>query len=121
MSPIRILIADDHAIVRTTLAQLLAGEEDVEVIGQAADGQEAVEQAERLRPDVLIMDVSMPRMNGIEATRRISAGCPGVKVIGLSMHTADALTREMLNAGAVGYVSKGTPVRDLLDAIHSVQ
>ena len=90
------------------------------MIGEASDGQEAVEQAYRLHPDVLIMDVSMPRMNGIEATRRIAATCPDVKVIGLSMHTAEALTREMLSAGAVGYVSKGTPVRDLLDAIHSV-
>ena len=120
MPLIRIVIADDHAIVRATLAQLLADEEDVEVIGQAADGQEAVEQAYRLRPDVLIMDITMPRMNGIEATRRITASCPDVKVIGLSMHTAEALTREMLNAGAVGYVPKGTPVRDLLDAIHAV-
>ena len=121
MRPIRVVIADDHAIVRMTLALLLAEEDDVEVVGQAADGAEAVERARELSPDVLIMDVNMPRMNGIEATRKIASGCPSVKVIGLSMHTTDTLAKEMLQAGAVGYVPKGTPVRDLLDAIHAVQ
>lgn len=121
MPPIKVLIADDHAIVRETLAQLLAEEDDIEIVGEAIDGQNAVELALRLCPDVVIMDVTMPRLNGIEATRKLKNGCPAVKVIGLSMHDSEALIREMLNAGAVGYVPKGAPTGDLMDAIHAVQ
>lgn len=114
---IRILIVDDHAVVRMALAQSLEMEPDFEVVGQAVDGQDAVEQLEGLAPDVVVMDISMPRMNGIQATRLIAASGSPAKIIGLSMHDNDSMARTMLSAGATAYVSKGAPLDELVSTV----
>jgi len=117
---IRILVVDDHDIVREGLVGLLDHAADIEVVGEAGSGQEAIDLARDLRPDVIVMDVSMPGMDGIEATRRITAECPGIRVVGLSMHDGDSVVRRMRDAGAAAYVTKGGPADDLLDAVRSV-
>lgn len=114
---VRIMIADDHATVLTALATLLDRVAEFEVIGLAADGQEAVEKAQQLRPDVAILDISMPRLNGVQAAEQITATCPDVKVIGLSMHDAGTMESAMLRAGAVAYVEKCGAVERLITAI----
>ncbi len=115
----RILIVDDHAIVREGLLRLVQSEPDVHVIGEAGDGKRAVELATALRPDIVLMDISMPGMNGIEATRVIARTCPGVQVIGLSMFTAAEQAQTILEAGAVGYVSKTDPPQQLLATLRA--
>lgn len=121
MTPqIRILIVDDERLIRSALAAILAAEADFEVIGQAADGLEALELVEQLDPDVVLMDVSMPRMDGTRATRLITSACPGVKVIGLSMHDDDWMARTMLEAGASGYLEKAAELDTLIDTIRDV-
>jgi len=117
---IRVLLADDHQLLREGLVGLLAGESDIEVVGEAGDGQTAVELAHRLTPDVVIMDVSMPRLNGVEATRRILAERPGVRVIGLSMHEEAGMAATMRRAGAAAYLTKGGPAEDLVAAIRAL-
>lgn len=114
--PIRLLIADDEPLIRETLAELLA-EEGFEVVGRAEDGEEAVRAVEDLRPDAVIIDVRMPVMNGIEATRRILDRHPQTMVIALSAYDEPALATAALEAGAVDYVAKGTPSRELVDRI----
>ena len=94
------MLVDDHAVMREGLARLLSQEPDFEVIGQASDGQEAVEKAEALLPEVLLMDISMPRMNGIDATRIIRQRHPSIQIIGLSLYQEEERAREMLDAGA---------------------
>ncbi len=115
----RILLVDDHTIVRQSLARLLGWEADIEIVGEAGDGRLAVELARDLRPDIVLMDINMPGMNGIEATRRIHAEQPQVLVIGLSMFEEDERAQPMLEAGAVGYVSKTESTEDLLATIRS--
>jgi PAS domain S-box-containing protein len=115
----RILLVDDHAVVRQALAQMLGSEPDLEVVGEAADGKAAVERTKELAPDVVLMDISMPGVNGIEATRQIRAECPNIQVIGLSMFGATEQTEAMRKAGAVGYVSKSAPAEELLAAIRA--
>ena len=102
----RILMVDDHALVRESLARLLSEEPDLEIVGEAWDGKLAVEMTRELLPDLVLMDITMPVMDGIEATRLIHAACPAVRVIGLSMFTNGEQARPMLEAGAVAYVSK---------------
>ncbi len=102
----RILLADDHTLVRESLARMLNGESDIEIVGEAWDGKLAVDMTRELLPDLVLMDISMPVMDGMEATRRICAELPQVQVIGLSMFTNDEQARPMLEAGAVAYVSK---------------
>jgi CheY-like chemotaxis protein len=114
---IRVLLVDDHMIVRQGLARLLQSEDDIEVAGEAADGQSAVELARQLLPDVVVMDVSMPVMSGIEATRIITAELPFVKVIGLSIYHEADTAAAMREAGAVAYLNKGGRSQDLLTAI----
>lgn len=114
---IRVLLADDHGVVRDGLAQLLQKEPDIEVVGQAADGETALELALRLKPDVVVMDVGMPRLNGLEATRRIMSELPFTRVIGLSMHAEIDLAGGMCEAGAVGYLSKSVSPQTLIDTI----
>ena len=116
----RVLVADDHAIVREGLVGLFERHDDLEVVGQAEDGQAAVEMAHALRPDVVVMDVSMPRLNGIEATRHITAALPGVRVIGLSMHEEADIAAQMREAGATCYLVKDGPSAALLAAIRGV-
>ncbi|MBN2292215.1 MAG: PAS domain-containing protein [Pirellulales bacterium] len=114
---IRLLVADDHTVVREGFVGLLNRQSDFRVVGEAADGEQAVQQAEALNPDVVIMDVDMPKVNGIEATRRIKRRQPDTIVIGLSLHDDESIARAMTEAGVDTYVSKHDPAKDLLDAI----
>ena len=114
---LRVLVVDDHALVRRGFATLLAGEADLEVVGEAANGQQAIELTRKLLPDVILMDVSMPVLNGIEATRTIHAEFPGIRVIGLSMFEESTQPETMREAGAVGYLNKNDSADALLAAI----
>lgn len=116
---VRVIIADDHPIFRQGFIALLRRHEGIEVVGEAGDGAEAVELARALRPDVVVMDVSMPRMNGLEATRMISAELPGVRVIGLSMHEDKEIASSMREAGAVDFLTKGGPPDAAIAAIRA--
>jgi DNA-binding NarL/FixJ family response regulator len=117
---IRVLLADDHTLVRQGLRALLEREADIKIIGEATNGREVIKKAETLRPDIVVMDVSMPRLNGIEATQKITTDHPGVRVVVLSMHAGEDYVKGMLRAGACGYVLKDAPANDLLSAIRAV-
>jgi two-component system response regulator NreC len=117
---IRILLADDHAVVRQGFRMILAGQPDMEIVGEAGNGREAVELAEKLQPDVVVMDVAMPELNGIEATRRLATSAPRARVLALSMHKDSVYVREILRAGARGYLLKDAIDRDLLAAVRAV-
>lgn len=119
-SPIRIVIADDHAVVREGIRRLLEAEADFQVVGEAGDGEAAVDLVRSLRPNVACLDVSMPRLSGIEATRRIKTAQPDVAVIILTMHEDEAYFYEVMKAGASGYVLKRASARDLVDAVRAV-
>jgi signal transduction histidine kinase/CheY-like chemotaxis protein len=114
---VRVLLADDHPVLRKGLSETLMEHPDINVVGGAKDGQEAIEMALQLRPDVVLMDISMPRADGIEATRQIKRAIPEVSVIGLSMHETEEMVATIRNAGATEYLTKTTPVEDLLSAI----
>jgi DNA-binding NarL/FixJ family response regulator len=118
--PLRVLIAEDHAIVREGIRRLLASEPDITVVGEAADGEAAVELTENLHPDVVCMDISMPRLSGVDATRRIKSRMPEVGVVVLTMHEDEAYFYELVKAGASGYVLKRASARDLVDAVRAV-
>ncbi len=111
------LLADDHAIVREGLISLLSEAGDIEVVGEAANGREAVDQAYRLQPDVVIMDVAMPLIDGADATRQIKTRLPQTRVIALSMHEEPDAVEKMRRAGAEGYILKTAPSEELLGAI----
>ncbi len=117
---IRILLADDHAVVRKGFQFILGAQPDFEVVGEASNGREAVELAKSLQPDVVVMDVSMPELNGIEATRRIGDVSPRARVLALSMHRDSVYVREILRAGARGYILKDAQEADLLGAVRAV-
>jgi two-component system, NarL family, response regulator NreC len=117
---IRLLLADDHAVVRSGLRMLLQARDDIEIVGEAENGREAVEKVKALRPDVVLMDVQMPDMNGIDATRRIKAVAPETAVLALTMHEDDHYFFEMLHAGASGYVPKRAAPDELVNALHTV-
>jgi DNA-binding NarL/FixJ family response regulator len=114
---IRVVLADDHHIIRQGLVSLLRSEPDLDVVGEAANGKQAVNRARSFRPDVVVLDVSMPVLNGVEATKEIMRALPGTKVIGLSMHEEGELSSAIRQAGAVAYVTKGGPPQALLEAI----
>lgn len=118
--PIRILIADDHAVVRRGFRLILESQPGLEVIGEACTGHDAVAQAIALEPDLVILDVSMPELNGIEATRRIVEQVPRTRVLALSMHRDGVYVREMLRAGAKGYLLKDADDEALIDAVQAV-
>ncbi len=120
MPPIRILLADDHTIVRDGLRALVEKQPDMTVSGEAADGREAVQIAEEHSPDVVVMDIAMPNMNGIEATRRIVAQRPATGVVILSMHQDESYVLRSLKAGARGYLLKDSLRSDVVEAIRSV-
>jgi PAS domain S-box-containing protein len=115
----RILLTDDHSVMREGLARLLGQEPDFEVVGQASDGLEAIEKAGELQPDVILMDISMPRMNGIDAARIIHERHPSIRIIGLSIYSEEERAREMLDAGASYYMTKSGPSADLKAAIRA--
>jgi DNA-binding NarL/FixJ family response regulator len=117
---IKVLLADDHQIMREGLASLLEKHPDLVVVGQAGDGREAVRLALELQPDVVVMDISMPGLNGIEATRQIVAAGSGIKVIALSVHAKNPFVIEMLQAGASGYLLKYSAAEELTQAIRLV-
>jgi two-component system, NarL family, response regulator NreC len=117
---IRVLIADDHTMFRAGLRALLATEQDIEVIGEAADGEEAVAKSRKLVPDVVVMDILMPGMNGIEATSRLAAECPATKVLVLSMYDDEEHVQKLLAAGAAGFVLKQATTDELVRAIREV-
>lgn len=118
--PVRLLLVDDHPIVRTGLRMLFQSEPGLVVVGEADSGAAALKAAEQLHPDVVIMDVAMPDMNGIEATRRIKANNPETAVLALTMHEDEQYFFAMLNAGASGYIPKRAAPDDLVSAIHVV-
>jgi DNA-binding NarL/FixJ family response regulator len=120
MSKLRIIIADDHQVIRDGLQGLINAEPDMEVVGEAGDGQTAVQQALLLRPDVVIMDVAMPGLNGARATQRISRECPEVKVIALTAYEEKGYVGQMLQAGASGYVLKLAAAEEVIKAIRIV-
>ncbi len=117
---IKIILADDHAIVRSGLARLLQQQEGMEIVGQADSGVSAVALTRQLSPDVVIMDIGMPDLNGIEATRQIIKESPRIKVIGLSMHSSKKYIREMFKAGASGYLLKNCSFEELMEALNVV-
>jgi two-component system response regulator NreC len=117
---IRVLIADDHTIVRSGVRLLLAAESDIEVVGEALNGRQAVSLAETLQPDVILMDITMPEMDGLEATRQIKSRYPDIHVLVLTMHRSDEYFFEMLQAGASGYVLKGAETSELINAVRVV-
>jgi len=120
MEPIRILLVDDQDLFREGLAQILASQEDMQVVGEASDGQEAVEKAQQLTPDLILMDIRMPRMNGLEATRRIKALLPDVKVVMLTVSDTDDDLFEAIKEGASGYLLKNLKARYLFEYLRSV-
>ena len=120
MATVRVLIADDHAAMRAVLVQALQSEAYIEVVGEAPDGCAAVRLAEKLTPDVVLMDINMPGLNGIEATRHIVQRNSDIKVIGLSVHCWEFYARQMFEAGARAYLLKDGDIGELLDAIDAV-
>ena len=119
-TPIRVLLTDDHAIVRKGVRALLATEPDIEIVGEASNGAEAVTQAEALCPDVILMDLMMPKLDGIEATRQITTKIPGARVIVLTSFAADEKVFPAIKAGALGYLLKDSGPEQLVRAIHQV-
>ena len=117
----RILVADDHSVVRRGVQSLLEGHPRWKVCGEAVEGADAIAKAKRLRPDVVIMDITMGPMNGLEATREILKVLPKTKVLVLTMHESEQVVREVLNAGAHGYVLKSDADRDLVDALETIE
>lgn len=117
---IRVLLVDDHTLMRDGLRRLLSESDDIEVVGECADGRSAVDLARKLRPSVVVMDVGMPELNGVDATGRIHAECPEVRVLGLSTHADRRYVQHMLAAGASGYVLKISAYDELLRAVRAV-
>lgn len=120
-SPVRVLVVDDHAIVREGTRRLLEQQPDIVVVGEAGDGEEALRLAESLQPDIVLMDVAMPRLNGVEATRRLKQRFPDMAVLVLSAYDDDAYVFAMIEAGAAGYLLKNASSQDLIRAIHAVR
>ena len=120
MKPIRILLADDHNVIRRGLRLLLESQPGFSVVGEAADGRQAVEQAEALKPDVVVLDIAMPNLSGTEAAQRIVESMPGTAIVILSMHSDEGYVLRALKAGAKAYLVKDSAETDLIDAIKAV-
>jgi len=121
MQKITVLLADDHTVVRQGLCALLVAEDDIEVVGEADTGRMAVQMAKKLLPDVVVMDVAMPLLNGLEATRQVLKDVPAAKVLMLSAHSDDAYVKNATESGAVGFLLKQTSAHDVCRAIREVQ
>lgn len=121
MGAFRIFIADDHEVVRKGLCALLQAESGWEICGQAADGRETVEKVRELKPDVIILDIGMPGLNGLEATRQVMKDDPRAKVLILTFHDSDQVVRDVLNAGARGFLLKSDAARDLVVAVEALK
>ncbi|MBY0495012.1 MAG: response regulator transcription factor [Cyanobacteria bacterium] len=117
---LRILLADDHATVREGLCMILNAQPDMEVVGTASEGHAALQEAERVKPDVVIMDISMPGLNGLEATAQLMKRSPSARVLTLTRHTDLSYLRQLMSAGAAGYVMKQSPAETLLSAVRTV-
>jgi two-component system response regulator NreC len=120
MEKLRVLLVDDHTVVRHGLRRILTSDEHIEVIGEAGDGRTAVELAQRMQPHVVVMDVALPELNGIEATRQLTKRAPNVHVLMLTMHADDVYVRQSLKAGARGYLLKDSEDLDLIKAVKAV-
>lgn len=120
MSSISGLLAEDHTILRKGLCSLLENEYGIEVIGEAENGREAIEKAEKLKPDIVVLDISLPLLNGIEVTKQLRKNFPEIKILILTMHTSDEFVFEVLNAGAKGYIIKKAAPDELVSAIHAI-
>jgi two-component system response regulator NreC len=121
VSKIRVLLADDHAIVREGVKLILTAETDIDVVGEAEDGVQAVEMAKKLKPDVAVLDIGMPGINGIEATKQIKAALPETQTLALTMHEDDTYVFQLLKAGASGYVLKRAAASDLVQAVRAAR
>jgi len=121
VAPFRILVADDHEVVRKGLVALLQQQPDWQVCGEAGDGRDAVDKAQQLRPDVVILDIGMPSLNGLEATRQILKVNPNARVLILTLHDSDQVVRDVLNAGARGFLLKSDAARDLVAAVEALR
>lgn len=121
MAPFRILLADDHEVVRAGLRALLEEQSGWEVVAEAVDGRDAVEKATKLKPDVVVIDIAMPSLNGLEAVRQIVKTVPNIKVLVLTMYDSDPLIQQVLQAGARGYLLKSDAGRDLVSAIDALR
>ena len=120
MDPIRILVADDHALIRTGMKNLLEGNKEFLVVGEAADGEEVIQKARELKPDVVVMDISMPKVNGIEATRILKQSRPETGILVLTMHENAEYANQVFKAGASGYVLKNAGKEEISTAIYAV-
>lgn len=120
MNKLRILLAEDHETVREGIKLLVNAQTDMEVVGEASNGNLAIEQAQKLAPDVVVMDITMPELNGLKATRRLKQLCPDVKVLTLTRHTDDGYLQQLIRAGANGYVLKQSAPTELIRAIRAV-
>jgi len=120
MTKLRIFLAEDHVMVRTGLKSLINAETDMEVIGEATDGQTALKKSIDLKPDVVVMDISLPQLSGTQATQQLKVACPNIRVVALTVHEDKSYLRELLEAGASGYVLKRAAAEDLIRAIRLV-
>ena len=121
MEKIRVLLADDHTVVRQGLRALLAAEEDIEIVGEAENGRQAIQLVKKLLPDVAVIDIAMPVLNGLEATRQITRSVPSTKVLILSSYSDDEYVQQLTEAGAAGYLVKQTAANELLKAIREAE
>lgn len=117
---INVMLVDDHDLVRSGIKRILTDVSDIEVVAEAGSGEQAVRQAREIRPDVILMDLSMPGIGGMEATRKITRSMPDAKIIAVTIHEDEPFPARLLEAGAVGYLTKGCDVREIIDAIKSV-
>src|ERR671930_2120380 len=120
MGKIRVLLVDDHTVVRQGLRRILETDDEIEIIGETGDGRSAVDMAQRLHPNIVVMDIALPELNGIEATRQIMKRNEGSKVLILTMHSDDVCVRQSLKAGARGYLLKDSEDLDLLRAVKAI-